>query len=404
MSLTRSTDPLVWIDCEMTGLDPQTDTIMSIACILTTSDLQPLDSQGFEAVIQHTPAQLSKMSEWCVRTHGANGLTQQCLSSTTTAKVAAEALLAYIKHYIPEPGRALLAGNSIHADKAFLTVPPWNIVLEHLHYRLFDVSAMKEMVRRWARPEVLEGAPKKQLKHSAREDILESIEEARYYKKLIEGMMLAAPTTSPAAAAAAAINNTAAGRRIAQEGVPPLQAATTATLPSTGTGGGGQDHVHHAVPQQQQQQQHLQTRPPQYNPPNPNQQQQQQSQPQPQIQQQQQPPHLQSQTKSPLQAKNSATAVGFGPTNQAQGRTHGQGQGKDQRQTDGPGNQYVDYPTNTNNPNNDNSNNHIRHPGPGPAPALNTKQGQEALQMMSNNGNRAGDVGTLDAGFRTDVP
>ncbi|KAL2436572.1 putative oligoribonuclease [Exophiala dermatitidis] len=385
----------------MTGLDPQTDTIMSIACILTTSDLQPLDSQGFEAVIQHSPAQLSKMSEWCVRTHGANGLTQQCLSSTTTAKVAAEALLAYIKHYIPESGRALLAGNSIHADKAFLTLPPWNIVLEHLHYRLFDVSAIKEMVRRWARPEVLEGAPKKQLKHSAREDILESIEEARYYKKLIEGMMLAAPPLIKGTTASTA----AAGGGIAQEGLPLPQAATTVT-PSTGTGAGicrgDQGPIHHAVPQQHQQQ-YLQTRPADNNPQNPNQQQQQrihqqQSQPQPRNQQQP-PPQLQSQIKAPLQPKHSAGA-GFRSTNQA--RT--QGQGQDQRQTDGPGNQYVDYPTD--NPNNDNSNNdhQIRHPGPGPAPALNTKQGQEALQMMSNNGNRAGDVGTLDAGFRTDVP
>lgn len=174
----------------MTGLDPQTDTILSIACILTTSDLQPLDLDGFEAVIQHTPAQLSGMSEWCVRTHGATGLTQRCLDSTTTAQVAADALLAYIKHYIPEQGRALLAGNSIHADKAFLTVPPWNVVLQHLHYRLFDVSAMKEMVRRWASPEVLKHAPVKQLRHSAREDVWESIEEARYYKSLVEGMLL----------------------------------------------------------------------------------------------------------------------------------------------------------------------------------------------------------------------
>ncbi|EXJ86657.1 hypothetical protein A1O3_03610 [Capronia epimyces CBS 606.96] len=181
----------------MTGLDPKTDTIMSIACILTTSDLQPLDPGGFEAVIHHTAAQMSAMSEWCVRTHGATGLTQRCLTSTTSAQVAADALLTYIKRYIPEPGRALLAGNSIHADKAFLMVPPYNVVLDHLHYRLFDVSATKEMIRRWARPEVLERAPRKQLVHSAREDVLESIEEARYYKTLIEGLLLPGVSAEP---------------------------------------------------------------------------------------------------------------------------------------------------------------------------------------------------------------
>ncbi|KAK5464559.1 Phosphatidylinositol 3,4,5-trisphosphate-dependent Rac exchanger 2 protein [Exophiala xenobiotica] len=188
MALTRSTDPLVWIDCEMTGLDPSTDTIMSISCILTTSDLLPLDTGGFDAVIQHTPSQLANMSEWCVRTHGASGLTQACINSTTTANVAAQALLQYIQQYIPEPRRALLAGNSIHADKMFLMLPPWKPILDHLHYRLFDVSAMKEMIRRWACPAILENVPVKQLMHTAREDILESLTEARYYKQLIESM------------------------------------------------------------------------------------------------------------------------------------------------------------------------------------------------------------------------
>ena len=171
----------------MTGLE-STDTILSISCILTTSDLTPLDVEGFNAVISHTQEQLSQMSEWCIKTHGDSGLTQQCLSSSATAEATASDLLGYIRRYIPEPRRALLAGNSIHADRAFLMVPPWSRILEHLHYRLFDVSAMKEMVRRWAADGVLMAAPQKQLKHTAREDVLESIEEARYYKTLIERM------------------------------------------------------------------------------------------------------------------------------------------------------------------------------------------------------------------------
>ncbi|KIW23585.1 uncharacterized protein PV07_11772 [Cladophialophora immunda] len=197
MALTRSTDPLVWIDCEMTGLNPAKDTIMSISCIITTANLAPLDTEGFHAVIFHSPEQLSRMSEWCVKTHGETGLTQECLASSTSAEDAAARLLAYIKHYIPEPGRALLAGNSIHADRAFLAVPPWNVILEHLHYRLFDVSAMKEMVRRWASESVLMAAPRKELRHTARADVLESIQEAQYYKGLIEGMGLVMPVSAP---------------------------------------------------------------------------------------------------------------------------------------------------------------------------------------------------------------
>ncbi|KAK5035505.1 Phosphatidylinositol 3,4,5-trisphosphate-dependent Rac exchanger 2 protein [Exophiala sideris] len=183
----------------MTGLNPQTDTIMSISAIITTSDLTPLDTTGFDATIHHTPTQLSSMSEWCVRTHGTSGLSQACLESSTTAQIAASALLTYIKRYIPEPRLALLAGNSIHADKSFLMVPPWNAILEHLHYRLFDVSATKEMIRRWAPPKVLAAAPQKANKHTAREDILESLEEAWYYMHLIRSL-------SPAAATATGLN------------------------------------------------------------------------------------------------------------------------------------------------------------------------------------------------------
>ncbi|KAJ9615120.1 Phosphatidylinositol 3,4,5-trisphosphate-dependent Rac exchanger 2 protein [Cladophialophora chaetospira] len=172
----------------MTGLNPSVDTILSISCILTNSDLAPLDSEGFNAVIHHTPQQLSQMSEWCIKTHGDSGLTQECTSSSTSAAEAAEQLLNYIKHFIPEPRRALLAGNSIHADRSFLMVEPWDRILEHLHYRLFDVSAMKEMVRRWGSDQVLMAAPRKELRHTAREDVLESIQEAQYYKTLIEGL------------------------------------------------------------------------------------------------------------------------------------------------------------------------------------------------------------------------
>ncbi|OCT46912.1 putative oligoribonuclease [Cladophialophora carrionii] len=212
----------------MTGLNPSKDTILSISCILTTSDLFPLDPEGFNAVIYHTPEELAQMSEWCIKTHGDSGLTQECLSSSITANVASTQLLSYIKHYIPEPRRALLAGNSIHADRAFLMVPPWDIVLEHLHYRLFDVSAMKEMVRRWASDQVLMAAPRKELRHTAREDVLESIQEAQFYKALIERV---APVPVPFGLSAAATgdgeNVDANGRTI----MPPLSAASMPSYP-----------------------------------------------------------------------------------------------------------------------------------------------------------------------------
>ena len=172
----------------MTGLNPKTDTILSISCLLTNSSLEPLESQGFNAVISHTESQLKAMSQWCIENHGRTGLTQACIHSTTTAQQASQALLAYINTYIPDSGRALLAGNSIHADKSFLTVPPWDIILEHLHYRLFDVSAMKEMVRRWASDDIVALAPRKKLAHTAQDDVRESLEEARFYMQLIQGM------------------------------------------------------------------------------------------------------------------------------------------------------------------------------------------------------------------------
>jgi len=97
-------------------------------------------------------------------------------------------LLDYLKRYVREPRVALLAGNSVHADKSFLLREPWTPVVEWLHYRILDVSAIKEGVRRWCAESVLDGVPRKKLRHTAEEDVKESIEEARYYMKLFEGL------------------------------------------------------------------------------------------------------------------------------------------------------------------------------------------------------------------------
>lgn len=167
----------------MTGLDTSKDTIMSLAAFVTDADLNILDEEGYEAVIHHEQEQIDQMGEWCTRHHGDSGLTQACLDSTTTAESAAEGLLQYIKKFAPERRTALIAGNSIHADRGFLVLPPYKPVIDHLHYRIFDVSSIKEAARRWAPKEALKKIPRKQMLHEARADILESIEEAKYYRE-----------------------------------------------------------------------------------------------------------------------------------------------------------------------------------------------------------------------------
>ncbi|KAI8936999.1 hypothetical protein NX059_006223 [Plenodomus lindquistii] len=157
---------------------------MSLAVFVTDADLNLLDEEGYEAIIHHSKEQLDRMGEWCVSHHGQSGLTQACIDSTTTAEEAAKGLLAYIKKYVPERRTGLLSGNSVHADKSFLVLPPYKIVTDHLHYRILDVSSIKEAARRWAPKDVLKKIPRKQMLHEARADILESIEEARYYREV----------------------------------------------------------------------------------------------------------------------------------------------------------------------------------------------------------------------------
>lgn len=187
MSAGKSTDPLVWIDCEMTGLDPNNNSILSISCYITDYILELTEPNGYHAIISTPAAVLAKMGEWCIKTHTATGLVEACQSpSAIPASQAATELLGYIQRYVPESRVALLAGNSVHADKMFLMQQPWTPVLEWLHYRILDVSAIKEAVRRWGGKDILDGVPKKKLTHSADEDIRESLEEARYYMRLIQ--------------------------------------------------------------------------------------------------------------------------------------------------------------------------------------------------------------------------
>lgn len=168
----------------MTGLDVENDSIMSLACFITDYELNVLDEAGYEAVIHHSQEQLDRMGEWCTSHHGDSGLTAACLASTTTAELAATELLAYIQQFAPERKRALLAGNTVHADKSFLVKEPWRKVVRHLHHRILDVSAIKEAAKRWAPEPVIKKSPAKAGLHEAKADILESIEEARFYKRI----------------------------------------------------------------------------------------------------------------------------------------------------------------------------------------------------------------------------
>jgi len=177
--------PLVWIDCEMTGLDVDNDVIIEIFCIITNGNLDVLDEEGWGTVIHQSKETMDNMDEWCTRTHGESGLTSAVLSSTTTPEQASASLLSYIKRFVPEPKRALLAGNTVHADKAFLRKEPYKKVHDHFSHRILDVSTLKEAAKRWCKLDVLVGVPKKKLLHQAKADILESIEEAKYYKEAI---------------------------------------------------------------------------------------------------------------------------------------------------------------------------------------------------------------------------
>ncbi|KAF2665567.1 ribonuclease H-like protein [Microthyrium microscopicum] len=185
MGEKSSKQPLVWVDCEMTGLDIINDEIIQIACYVTDHDLNLLEESGFETVVHQPKEKMDAMGDWCIKTHAKTGLTERVLSSEVTPESAAESLLQYIQKYIPDAGKAILAGNSVHYDKEFLRKGPYVSTLNHLHHRILDVSSIKEAARRWSAPHIVKKVPKKKGTHEARQDILESIEEARYYRDVL---------------------------------------------------------------------------------------------------------------------------------------------------------------------------------------------------------------------------
>lgn len=174
------TDPLVWIDLEMTGLDVEHEVIVEVAVIVTDGQLEEV-VEGPDLVVGADPGVLAAMHRRVVDLHTASGLLPLIQRETRTVGEAEAAVLAFVREHVPEPGLAPLAGNSVHADRTFLR--RFMPALErHVHYRNVDVSTLKELARRW-HPEVLAAAPAKHGGHRALADLRESIAELRWYRE-----------------------------------------------------------------------------------------------------------------------------------------------------------------------------------------------------------------------------
>ncbi|GAA4875628.1 MULTISPECIES: oligoribonuclease [Saccharopolyspora] len=173
-------DRLVWIDCEMTGLDLGKDALIEIAALVTDSELNVL-GDGVDIVIHADDDALAGMPEVVREMHAKSGLTEEVRRSTTTLAEAERQVLDHIRKYVPEGRSAPLAGNSIATDRGFIArdMPALDA---HLHYRMVDVSSIKELCRRWY-PRIYFAQPEKGLAHRALADIRESIRELAYYRR-----------------------------------------------------------------------------------------------------------------------------------------------------------------------------------------------------------------------------
>ncbi len=185
MSLDRTprgaADRLVWIDCEMTGLDPAVDALIEVAALVTDVELNIL-GEGVNVVIQPEQQAIDQMGDYVREMHIQSGLLEQ-LSEGMTMEQAEGLVVDYVRTWVPEPKKAPLAGNTVSTDRLFLArdMP----VLEgHLHYRIVDVSSIKELARRWY-PRAYYNSPAKTGGHRALGDIQDSIAELNYYRRAV---------------------------------------------------------------------------------------------------------------------------------------------------------------------------------------------------------------------------
>ncbi|GAA5865098.1 hypothetical protein JCM1840_005739 [Sporobolomyces johnsonii] len=181
--MAAKADNILWIDCEMTGLELKEDRILEIACIATNAQLEPLDA-GVEYIVKTEKEVLDKMNAWCINQHGKTGLTQACLESKYTMSEIDSLVAAYVSKHFPPSTPALLAGNSVHADRAFIN-KDLPLLASKLHYRILDVSSIKEIARRWY-PTLMGGGgykSKDEAEHRALSDIRSSIDELKFYRQ-----------------------------------------------------------------------------------------------------------------------------------------------------------------------------------------------------------------------------
>ncbi len=178
MSTTRKNDRLVWVDMEMSGLQPETDRILEIAMIVTDGDLN-IVAEGPVLVVHQEDAVLNRMDAWNKGTHGKSGLIDKVKASTLTEVDVEAACLAFLKQHV-KSSISPMCGNTIHQDRRFMNryMPKLEA---YFHYRNIDVSTIKELCKRW-QPEIAKGFSKQQA-HTALADIIESVEELRYYRE-----------------------------------------------------------------------------------------------------------------------------------------------------------------------------------------------------------------------------
>jgi oligoribonuclease len=199
--VTEREGRLVWVDCEMTGLDLRRDALIEVAAIVTDADLNPLDD-GVAVIIHVDDDVLDTMVPIVHEMHAASGLTEAVRGSNVTLGDAEKLVLDYVRSHVSDPKTSPLCGNSIATDRAFLArdMPSLD---EHLHYRMIDVSSIKELAKRWY-PRVYQSQPEKGLAHRALDDIKESILELAYYRRTLF-VAPPGPTSEEARAAANAV-------------------------------------------------------------------------------------------------------------------------------------------------------------------------------------------------------
>jgi oligoribonuclease len=179
--MAERNERLVWVDCEMTGLSLETDALVEVAALVTDADLNVLGA-GVDVVIRPPDAALEQMPEVVRAMHTTSGLLDLLPSGMTLAE-AEDTVLTYVREFVPTARRAPLAGNSVYVDRGFLA-RDMKALDAHLHYRLVDVSSVKELIRRWY-PRVYYNSPPKAGGHRALADIQESIEELKFYRQAV---------------------------------------------------------------------------------------------------------------------------------------------------------------------------------------------------------------------------